>query len=140
MPILSTEESIKIARAREDAKVHLATYAVQIAASLITAATKANLFQKFYSLVFNGQEPTFLLATLKRNDMWNNYPIEASKAFESYPIMEQVQEECGECVHASWDYADNSDIINVFLTFIPQKTNSPEADLEERRHDRATSW
>jgi hypothetical protein len=71
--------------------------------------------------------------------MWNNYPIEASKAFESYPIMEQVQEECGECVHASWDC--DGDIINVFLTFIPSKVvNDPEVDMEERRHDRATSW
>jgi hypothetical protein len=141
MPILSTEQSIKIARAREDAKVQQATYAIQMTTSLITAAGKANLFEKFYDLIYRSEEPTFILATLKRNDMWNNHPIEASKALENFPIMEQLQEECGECIHASWDYDENSEIINVYLTFIPPKqVNSPEAETEERRHQRITSW
>ena len=140
MPILTTEQAYRISRAHEDAKIHMSSYAKHLFNSIVTVAMTANLYDKFYKLVYNGEEPTFCLMTLKRYEAWNNNAIETSKVLEIHDVLDKVQSECGEYVHVSWDWDDNSDIINVFLTFIPPKHNSPEDEVEERRHDRATSW
>jgi len=142
MPILTTEQSIQIARAREDAKIHESTYAKHLLTVLKDAVAKAKLFEMFYGLVFRGQEPTLILTMFNRNEMWQRQPIETAKVLDRFNVMEDLQLYCGKCIHASWDFDENSsDIINVFLTFIPSKVvNDPEVDMEERRHDRATSW
>ena len=88
-----------------------------------------------------------ILTTLNRNEIWRGHPIQTAVVFDTCGVLDDVQERCGESIFISWDFDENSsDVINVFVTFVPPKKpiynpeDEDDEDRDERRHEHDTSW
>ena len=140
--ILSNADVANIIRAATIRKEDDTKYADHLLKTLVTAAQNANLMLRFWDAVYGKRSAHFMLYQLHEKQQYGTVNHIVEDVINEYDVLENLAKACGQYVVAT--YYNEGQNINIYLEFKPPRVQAvtiPVSDeLEDRRHDKATSW
>jgi hypothetical protein len=143
--ILSNADVANILRAATCRKDDDTKYADHLLKTLVHSAQNANLKMRFWDAIYAKRPAHFLLYQLHEKQQYGTATHSVEDVINEYDVLENLAAACGQYVVAT--YYNDGQNINIYLEFKPPVKSDvhvvtiPVADtLEERRHEKSTSW
>jgi hypothetical protein len=140
--ILSNADVANIIRAATCRKEDDTKYADHLLKTLVNAAQNANLKMRFWDAIYAKRPTHFLLYQLHDKQQYGTASYSVQDVINEYDVLEKLSKACGQYVVATYYFEGQN--INIYLEFKPPRVQAvtiPVSDeLEDRRHEKETSW
>lgn len=142
--ILSNADVANILRAATIRKDDDTKYATHLLDTLVAAARTANLKMRFWDALYAKRSTCFMLYQLHGKQTHGSVTHSVESVINEHDVLEKLAAACGQYV-TSFYYFEGENI-NIYLEFKPpgpdiHVVKIPVTDaLEERRHEKSTSW
>ena len=143
--ILSNADVANILRAATCRKDDDTKYADHLLKTLVNAAQNANLMLRFWDAMYNKWDAHFMLYQLHERQQYGTANHIVENVIIEHDVLEKLAKACGQYVIAT--YYHEGPNINIYLEFKPPVKSDIHIvkipvvdDLEDRRHEKTTSW